>query len=306
MNDSRDRFDDDLKFSQRHGYEPLPQPMQPEELSPDLRREIFNAFVRFLNSTASPYNGLVLGMDPFFRSVLGKILKEPEDEIDTRYSPLRDHFKLLIMGGPFNEVFDVIELLLAEKLFERYPFPTKMLMTFGSDVRSAFEKHGAAYWLDLSHRPYQIVPRSNKAQGEATRSAIETIRASGMEGADAHLRQAAKHIKASRFGPSIVDSMLAVESVARTIDPKAHTTLSPALDSLEKAGLLKHRALKKAFSKLYGYTNDEQGIRHAMLDKSSPDVDLDDAMFMFGACASFAAYLVNKHRKAEQGKGGGP
>ena len=40
--------------------------------------------------------------------------------------------------------------------------------------------------------------------------------------------------------------------------------------------------------------NDNQ--RH----KASPDVDLDEAMFMFGACASFAAYLVNKHRKAEQ------
>ena len=116
------------------------------------------------------------------------------------------------------------------------------------------------------------------------------------------MRQAADHINARQFADSITDSIHAVESVARTIDPKAKT-LGPALDSLQKSGLLKHPALKEAFSKLYGYTSDEQGIRHALLDKGSPDVGLDEAMFMFGACASFAAYLVNKHRKAAQTQG---
>ena len=41
------------------------------------------------------------------------------------------------------------------------------------------------------------------------------------------------------------------------------------------------------------------------LDKDAPDVDPDEAVFMFGACASFAAWLVNKHRKATRGLDGG-
>ena len=121
-----------------------------------------------------------------------------------------------------------------------------------------------------------------------------------MEGAAAHLRDAAEHINAKQYGDSIADSIHAVESVARVLDLEASQTLGPALDSLERSGLLKHPALKEAFKKLYGYTNDEQGIRHALLDRDSPDVGLDEAMFMFGACASFAAYLVGKHRKAEK------
>ena len=52
------------------------------------------------------------------------------------------------------------------------------------------------------------------------------------------------------------------------------------------------------FSQRYGYTNDEQGIRHALLDRDAADVGLDEALFMFGACASFAAYLTQKHRQA--------
>ena len=90
-----------------------------------------------------------------------------------------------------------------------------------------------------------------------------------------------------------------MESVARLIDPAASKTLGPALDSIEKAGLLKHAALKNAFKRLYGYTNDEQGIRHALLDRGSTDAGLDEAVFMFGACASFAAYLAQMNRQAE-------
>ncbi len=164
-----------------------------------------------------------------------------------------------------------------------------------------FERHGAAYRLDTSQRPYKFFPQTSKEQGEAVRRVIETLGESGMEGAAAHLRQAAQHINAGQHGDSIADSIHAVESVAKKIDQRANKTLGPALDSLERAGVLKHPALKEAFKKLYGYTNDEQGIRHARLDKGSPDVGLDEAVFMFGACASFAAYLVAKQRKAEKG-----
>ena len=119
-----------------------------------------------------------------------------------------------------------------------------------------------------------------------------------MDGASTHLRYAAEHINARKYGDSIADSIHAVESVARVIDPNSSKTLGPALKSLEDAGLLKHGALKQAFDKLYGYTNTEQGIRHALTSQAAADVGLDQAMFMFGACASFAAYLANKHRQA--------
>ena len=119
-----------------------------------------------------------------------------------------------------------------------------------------------------------------------------------MDGAATHLRQAAEHINARQYADSVADSIHAVESVARVIDPKASKPLGPALDSLEKAGMLKHKALKEAFQKLYGYASDEQGIRHALLEKDAPQVGQDEAVFMFGACASFAAYLTNRHRRA--------
>jgi hypothetical protein len=64
------------------------------------------------------------------------------------------------------------------------------------------------------------------------------------------------------------------------------TTLGPALAALEKQGHL-HGGLKAAFSSLYGYSSDEEGIRHALVFKEEAQVDEADALFMLGACASY-------------------
>ena len=245
-------------------------------------------FFRSYNALGVPYfhgnNGR------FIERVLGKLLQQPEDEIDTSLESVMVQLKNLILKGSFNKILDFIEIIANDSEYGA---------KFATPIRESFERCVAAYYLDVSRHPYRFSPRSNQAQGDATRKAMETIIEGGMAGAETHLRQAAEHINAQRFADSVRDSIHAVESIARQIDPKSKT-LGPALNALEKAGLINHPALKGAFSKLYGYTSDEQGIRHALLEKDSPDVGLDEAMFMFGACASFAAYLVNKHQKADQ------
>ena len=294
MSDNQYQSEDHLTFSQRYGYEPLPEPMQLEELSDDLRREIWNATREFLESQIQPTSFQIVYFSKeakrFIERVLGKFLKKPEDEIDTSYEKVINLLKDAILYGRFNKVLDLVKIMVNDRKYgEKLAKP----------IGESFEICAAAYYLDMSRCPYQFFPCSNEAQGEATREAIKTIRDGGMEGAATHLRDAAAHINAQQFADSISDSIHAVESVARRIDPKSKT-LGPALNSLEKAGLIKHPVLKEAFSKLYGYASDEQGIRHPLLEKNSPDVDLDEAIFMFGACASFAAYLVSKHHKIQE------
>ncbi len=73
-------------------------------------------------------------------------------------------------------------------------------------------------------------------------------------------------------------------------------TLTRALRKLEDRVSL-HAALKDAFGKLYGYTSDADGIRHALLDES--DLGFEDAKFMLVSCASFVNYLKIKASKAD-------
>lgn len=303
MNDDRKQSKKYLTFSQRYGYVSVPEQMRLEEISDDLRREVWNEARRllFLMRGSTPLGNYYFEDKAarIIERIIGELDNISEDDVSTDYDDVIMFFKISILSYPFNKVLDLIELIVRES-----PKLEIKDNRFGTEVRRSFEKYAAAYWLDTSNLPPRFFPRSTKMQGEATRSALATIHGEGMKGAETHLRQAADHISARQFADSITDSIHAVESVARTLDPKAKT-LGEALNSLERSGFLKHRALKEAFSKLYGYTSDEQGIRHALLDKESPDVDLDEAMFMFGACASFAAYLVNKHRKAAQQQGGG-
>lgn len=287
-----------LTFSQREGEVPLPEPMRAGHIPDKFRRMACRAFdmeiddSMFWDRTAGKYS---------YRNDthIGEILFDYRFDVRGVYS----HKIPPPVPDPKADQEDVYQWIMKREYHEALTLVEYTLrhLKCRSDLResllSAFDECEIAYFVeDIGGRP-TIVPRASQEAGAATQQALETLREADMDGASAHLRQAAEHINARQYGDAVTDTIHAVESVARRIDPKASRTLGPALDSLEKAGVLNHPALKEAFKKLYGYTNDEQGLRHPLRDKASPDVDLDDAMFMFGACASFAAYLANRHRR---------
>ena len=281
-----------LTFSQRYGYVPLPTPMQLEVISEDLRRETWNLMWKFIVSVRDSHVSHYFfrkDEELFFGRVLARYWRKPIDEIDCyENDDVKKHIKPICFNSQFNKFLDFLEFIVNDN-----HYGTEFLQ----DIKELFQSHGASYRLDTSKPPYKFFPCSTTEQCDSVENALETLHERGMDGAVAHLRSSAQHINLSQYADSVLDSISAIESVAKLIDPNANNTLSAALHSLEKAGLLNHTALKKAFIKLYGYTSDEQGIRHALYEKDSPDVGLDEALFMYGACASFAAYLVEKNRK---------
>ena len=94
------------------------------------------------------------------------------------------------------------------------------------------------------------------------------------------------------WADSIRESIHAVESVARSIDPSGKT-LGDALKALERNGHI-HTALSGGFLKLYGYTNAEEGIRHPLISEPEAKVGETEALYMYGSCASFVTYLIRK------------
>ena len=291
MNDTRDLLHQ--PFSRRHGYEPLPKAMRLESLSEELRIELWNCLRSLLmDKTETGYTTYFIDDGKrFVERVLGRLMKRPEDEVDTAYEPTMDFIKKVVLQGNFYSVLDLLEIAANDHACEAQ---------FAEGVHGLFELHAAPYRFDISHPPLQFIPRGSKEQGEAIQQAVDTLRQAHMDGASAHLRKAAEAMNGGRYADSVGNSIHAVESVACQIDPKAAKTLGPALKSLKDRGVLRHEALAKAFRALYGYSSDEQGIRHALLDRDEANVGLDEAMFMYGSCASFAAYLVSKHRQVSE------
>lgn len=91
---------------------------------------------------------------------------------------------------------------------------------------------------------------------------------------------------------SIKESISAVESLAKQITGNS-TTLGPALSELEKHHKL-HPALKSAFSSLYGWTSNADGIRHSLMDVQN--LTQTDARFMLITCSAFINFVIDSMR----------
>ena len=272
-----------LTFSQAYGYEELPQPLKLGEIPDGARTKLWSLLFHFVKSESD---------HPFVGANWEEILtflhvgyhERALDEFDDTLKTFIRAYKPIFMRDQFNKVFD---LLLAIMRYQACP-PGFITM-----VAAIFKESRLAYVVDTSS-PVTIYPAATEEEGEAILRATAELSNAGLAGAVNHLRQASENINQGDHAGAVRESIHAVESTARRIDPNAQS-LEPALKWLEKESGL-HPALKRGFSNLYGFASDEQGIRHALIDNPQANVGLDEAVFMLGACASFSSYLARKHR----------
>ena len=174
-----------------------------------------------------------------------KVLHWPHDHIEHNPLEHRDLLREAILKGDYDLVLTLVEFILRHN---------SCLPNLWGNLENAFKEAPLAYAVRTINGLPTIIPRSSEESGTATQQAIEIIEQKGPAGAKTHLHAAAKAINEKRYADAVRESIHAVESVARTIDPNAGKTLGPALTSLEKAGVLNHPSLRDGFKKLYGYT----------------------------------------------------
>lgn len=277
---------DKLTFSQSYGYAELPTPLKLGELPSYARTQIWNIVYSYLEATRRDVAGFShLGREwaRVAKSIHGVHFAKPNDESSSRFFANSESIKLSVLNMTFNKAFDLLQFIM------RHPACPP---SFISDMGRTFERCRLAYLIAHGKTP-TIIPAATQVEGRAIGDAMDTLSSSGLHGSLLHLDQSAAHINSGDWAASVRESIHAVESVARQLAPGRTRALAPALRALEDEGAL-HPALKGGFRKLYGYTCDEQGIRHALLDRESANVRRDEALFMLGACASFASYLWRK------------
>jgi hypothetical protein len=272
---------ENLSFSQRNGMAPIPPQLKVGEVSAELRRlldysiskELDRVLVQDLYSTYFKGHWLEVATDlhVLFLERSARSFSNSGQE----FSSLLEKY---VMKLELGKLFDLIEF------FARHP---KCSNNLKHDLASAFVNARAAYRLVDE----QIIAIGTHEQGAAVERAIQDAETAGDFAARRHLVASGSELRSGNWSDSVRESIHAVEAMARKFDPTANT-LAPALKALEEKGYI-HGSLKAAFAKLYGYTNDERGIRHALSEEDAR-VDEVDAMFMLGACASFVSYLIAK------------
>jgi hypothetical protein len=219
--------------------------------------------------------------DSIFKRLISRIyvdfFKQPSDTVpyghDAGMRAVRDWF----FEAEWWNVYNFVEFLL--------PIGGD---TFSARVMTFLEREKSGYRIIDGH----FVPITDPIEGSAIADA--TSSANIFAGAREHLR-AAVDLFAKKPQPdyrnSIKEAISAVESAARVISGNPKATLGDALKAINQKMTL-HPSLREAMNRLYGYTSDEGGIRHALLEESN--IDEAEAKFMIVACSAFVNLCVQR------------
>ena len=205
------------------------------------------------------------------------------DYLPDTYKEIREYF----FDCKWYEVYDFIEFI-ANNYPDKY---NEVNPKFKEFCNSVLERELSAYRF-VGGKITQITSEEEISEIE---EALEISKPS--KAVNTHLKRALD-LLANRKSPdyrnSIKEAISAVEAICNLITGEKRATLGQALKRIEEKVSL-HPALKNAFSNLYGYTSDAEGIRHALLDE--PNLSFEDAKFMLVSCSAFINYLISKASK---------
>lgn len=280
-----------MKFSQRLGITPVEKILQIDSIDEELKNSLWSVLTAFYwEKFDRPKWDMGSRVDYISRSNIGSLFqalwlyyfKKPIDTIPTHFYDDRGGLRILrqyFFSAEWFEVYDFIEFVAAHG-------PEQQKDMFVSVCNSFLERENSAYRFVNG----KIAEISSSEEISEIENAIS--KSTPFYGVKQHLK-AAITMLSDRSNPdyrnSIKESISAVESLCKTVSGDEKATLGAALKVLEKKGLM-HPALKSAFSSLYGYTNDTDGIRHALMAESN--LTSADARFMLISCSAFINYII--------------
>lgn len=207
------------------------------------------------------------------------------DLMSYRWSHWEGAIKKRFFSGKWYEVYDLMEFI-----FDRWAGRSTVENTFIPEVNAILTKELSGYRFVGG----LLTPITTEEEISEIEESLEKTKS-----IDPVRQQILSSIEklSDRDNPdyrgSIKESISAVETITRIFTGKNKLTLGQALKELEKQGEIPiHPALQQAFIKLYGWTSDDDGIRHALMNDSN--LGFEDAKFMLVTCSAFINYLLEK------------
>lgn len=281
-----------MKFSERYGYVSPRTAIQFESMDDALRNKLWNVLKIYYwdgvgRSPGAFGGGYYLSSERnrpykiYCDRLWFSYLKEPLDTLPDEWEHIVKRLRGYFFDAEWYGVYDFLEFTASqfphENDRERYKFR--------ETCNKVLEQEKAAYRFVED----QIAPITEESELQAIEEATaeESLVRTHLQRALAMLSDRSK----PDYRNSVKESISAVESLASEITGNSNGTLGQLLKEMERHMVL-HSAMKGAFDKLYGYSSDEDGIRHALTEKDT--VDFEDAKFMLVACSAFVNYVRGK------------
>jgi len=276
-------------FSHRKGIRPARKALQRESIDDDLRNMLWSGLkIAIWDHWIGTFEE-ARAVESIVREIWINYFKRPVDAIPAfdgnnappAYMIIRQHF----LAGEWWQVYDFIEFVVKVA-------PEQWAQRLREISNSFLESENAAYRIIDD----QIVEITDEHEIEA----IETALDKDVELSREHLSRALELLsdrKQPDYRNSIKESISAVESVCQLLTGMPKATLGDCIRALKTKESL-HSAFEQALLKLYGYTSDEGGIRHA-LTEDSVCPSYADAKFMLVTSAAFVNFILAKAAELE-------
>ncbi|HFG0578863.1 TPA: AbiJ-NTD4 domain-containing protein, partial [Flavobacterium psychrophilum] len=281
-----------MRFSQRIGKKPEKKEIQIEDIDLELRIRLWNVITIFIFDELDDDNRYSdSNFRIFAKNTYHNFFKYPLDALPSNKTEVIERFKKYFFDFKWFEVYDFIEFILS---FDE----AELNLGFESFTESCnltLESEFSAYRIVDN----QIAPITNEIEIFQIENAIESTKQyTSFVGSNIHLHSALEMLSDKTnpdYRNSIKESISAIESISKSISNNKKDSLGGALDKI-KGKLKIHPSLERGFKQLYGYTSDNGGIRHGLMD--NPDCYFEDALFMLVSSSAFINYLITKTEKA--------
>jgi hypothetical protein len=271
------------KFSDRIGVTKVPDVLQVDGMSSALRNSLWNYLLKTIFSGDSKTHKQVS------RFICEKYFKLPVDTL-----PWQDWDQITWLRGFFfnksfewHHVYNLIEFIADNCNDMRYQLNPDR---FKSEVNQILEEEMAGYRFIGG----TLAPISSREEISSITSALATAQEKGLYGTQKHI-ETALALMARKPDPdyrnSIKESISSIESIAKQLTGEAGGGLEKALSKLDSVVHF-HGAFKAGLLSLYGYTSDENGIRHAILEE--PNIGFDEAKFILITCSALVNFIISK------------
>ena len=276
-----------LTFSQRIGETKVKSELQIDSMDIELKNSLWNVYHETYHGKDDALLVKDLPNREFYRRLWRDYLKIPLDLMPEHTNVFHNEIRDVFFKCNWFEVYDFIEIV--SQLCD-----SRKRDQFRKGFNIVLERELSGFRF-VGELITQIIDETEINEIERT---IEMAGRTKLTGVREHLKTALSMLsdrKNPDYRNSVKESISAVESIAKIISCKSKATLGDALKIIEEKIEL-HGSLKKGFMALYGYTSDEDGIRHAMLNE--PNVNFEDAKYMLVSCSAFINYLIMKANNA--------
>lgn len=270
-------------FSERHNLNPYKE-IQLKDIDLPLLNRLWNIFYEREYETEIFDLGGGIGITERLLDSFGLIYKYPQSAHarNSNIEKLRD----FLIDAEWYLIYDFVERYVGS--FQEFAERNEL----EKEINQVLEEEKSGYrMLDGT-----ITPITNKSELDALKESISTKYVS----VNTHMEKALQLFsqrKSPDYENSIKESISAVEAMCCIItgETGSQATLGKTIKKLKDKGIHIHPAMESAFSSLYGYTSDEDGIRHGSIGFTNAPAE--DAKYMLVSCSAFVNYLIEKWSK---------